>query len=483
MDDKETAMTTDGIDDIAAGIIKINAVTYLTAIIQPYIMYQLDNAAGSAKNLSISMSDTGGTAKTGAKAIGGGLIGVFSVELITALVAIGSIMLVRCGRKWFNKAIYGSCFCLTLLMILGWALSAVLFPTGIVLIEGCEVSEKFQTDPTFYNQVFDKFLSSPNYTQTRNILYNCLFEDGDVLTEIDIRKYFDGHQQLFDGLESTYTLTAVDGATIADSTVIPEEQTLVSNYKTGLVSDADATTTDLKKLNKYTNSDTNSCTNIDDTWVLNSELCTSSKGKVFQSSDAADYNLYSATCLGFDSNSWGYGSSAKDITQRYTTTSFPQPSCGKIDGSNADSTLDTLVDRFATSRDDVNTIFGDVQTSLSSVATANSNFMSAIKSANDNIDATNGPRKTVAPVYAKLGDPTTGILPNGNCKWVKASLNTFQDVMCDRFITGVFQATIVIIISSFIALFGSLMLFCLAKKILLDGKKGQEHAKARYNIN
>jgi len=259
---------------------------------------------------------------------------------------------------------------------------------------------------------------------------------------------------------------------------------LVGNYKSGLISDADATTTDLKKLNRYTNSGTYGCTSIDDTWILNSGLCRN-MGTVFQSSSADDFNLNNPTCIGFDA--WG-SSSSHDISNRYTTTTYPS-SCGQIDGGAAATTLDNFVSRFITSRSDVSSIFTNVQSRLNTVSTTNSNFMSQVKNAATHIDASSGPRKTVAPVYARLGHPKTGILPNGNCKWVKASLGTFQDVMCERFITGIFQSTVVIIIASFLALFGTLTLFCLAKRFLIkEGQKGQYNhvtlnSPSKYTVN
>ena len=339
-------------------------------------------------------------------------------------------------------------------MIAGWVLAAILFPLSVVLVESCEVGEKVITNQTFFNQTFDKFLSDPNYTQSRDMLYTCLYGDGDVLTTLGIRSTLSVFETLFDALDNTANLTE-SIQPVPDSYEIPSQLAQVAQLQVGYVSDASETDTDLTTLNSLTNSKTNTCTKVQDLWILNSANCTAASGSVFASSSAANFNLYNPTCIGYDA--WG----SKVVNQRYNTDSFPQPSCGSIAGNTEDVALGNLVNGFVTARGQVNNVFKSVKTDLGTVQTANADYMTAIKGATSNIAPVRDQSKAI---YQALGDNDEGIFKNSDCRFIKESIETLHDVMCVRFVSGAYETSIALSVISFIAIFGVSILFCLAKR-------------------
>jgi len=289
-----------------------------------------------------------------------------------------------------------------------------------------------------------------------------LFKDGDVLEALDVKKYFTPFITLFTALDNTAPYTTSIQA-VPDSTVIPTQKTLVNNLKTGMISDGTETDTDLKKLNKLTNSNSNTCTNVKDTWALNSGLCSSSSGTVFASSDSDTFNLPKATCIGFDA--WG---SSHSISNRYTSSNFPQPSCGQVGGANADVGIDNLVNGFVTNRQDVSNVFGNVASDLSNVESSNRNFMSNVETATGHMAPV---RTQSATFHSALWDKQTGFLQTSNCLFVKQDLADLQDYMCTRFISNVYEIGVVMIVNSFFGLFATISLFSLGKRLAKMPKK------------
>ena len=391
--------------------------------------------------------------------------------MAVAAFALTSIFLVCCGAKFFNKCVHLSWCALGLLMLLGFVLSTVALPLSVLLSEGCEVADKVIVNPTFFNETFDKFIgtSNSNSQEAKSTIYRCLYGDGSVLGEFHIQNTLDQFNQIFTYLDETANLTEYVQQ-VPDSVTIPINQALISEFQTGLLPDAQITVQDLLKLNALTNKNSNKCTQVTDTWVLNSANCTSSFGTVLTSADAANFNLNSPTCIGLDV--WGN----KDITQRYNTNTFPTSSCENIGGTPANLYLQNFVNRFMTSRQEVNTIFTQVSSDLDSVSARNAEFMTSVK----NITNTFVPIiNTTRTMYNALANPTDGLLANSNCTFIRESLYDIRDTMCVGFTASVFQTSIAMIVISFMSYFGMFSLFCLAKKFLATGKAP---ASQRYNV-
>ena len=207
-------------------------------------------------------------------AISGGLLGVFIAKMVVAAFALTSILLVCCGVKFFNKCVHLSWCALGLLMLLGFILSTVALPLSVMLSEGCEVTDKIIVNPTFFNETFEKFIGSSNKNsqEAKDTIYRCLYGDGSVLGQFHIQNTLDQFDQIFTYLDDTANLTEYVQQ-VPDSVTIPLNQALVSKFQSGLLPDAQISVEDLIKLNALTNKNSNKCTQVTDTWVLNSANC------------------------------------------------------------------------------------------------------------------------------------------------------------------------------------------------------------------
>jgi len=453
--DNKKNIVVNAAQDITTSIQEIQGGSVITLPLIAEIQGKLQNASSSAHNMTVKAKKFGKIGHDATDGIGGAAVAIDVIRIGFGLASLLAIYKLRQSKLSFTKLINTSWGVIGTLMIFGWVISAILFPASVVLVESCTVSEKLQTDPVFYNQTFDKFLNNPNFTSVRNILYSCLFKDGDVLKALDVDQYFTPFVTLFTALDNTAPYTTSLG-TVADSTVIPTQKTLVNNLKTGMVSDGTETDDDLKTLNKLTSSGSNSCTNVKDTWTLNSGLCPSSGTTVFTASKTDTYNLPSQTCIGFDA--WG---TTHNINNRYTSTNFPQPACGQVGGVNADVGIDNLVNGFVTSRQDVSNLFTSVASDLANVESSNQNFMSNVKTATGHMAPV---RTQSARFNSALWNKKTGFLQTSNCEFVKEDLANLQEFMCVRLVSNVYELSVVMILNSFFGLFITISLFSLGKQ-------------------
>jgi len=454
VDNKKTIVV-NAAQDITTSIQEIQGGSIITLPIIAEIQAKLRNASASAHNMTVKAKKFGKLGHNATDGIGGAAVGIDVIRIGFGMASLLAIYKLRQSKLSFTKLINTSWGVIGTLMIFGWVISAILFPAGVVLVESCTVSQKLQTDPVFYNQTFDKFLNNRNYTSVRNLLYSCLFKDGEVLEALDVDQYFTPFVTLFTALDNTAPYTTSLG-TVANSVVIPTQKSLVNKLKSGMVSDGTETDTDLTTLNKLTTSSSNSCTNVKDTWTLNSNLCPSSGTTVFTASKTDNYNLPSETCIGFDA--WG---NTHNINNRYTSTNFPQPACGQVGGANADVGIDNLVNGFVTSRQDVNSVFTSVASDLANVDTSNQNFMSNVKTATGHIAPV---RTQSARFYSALWDKKTGFLQTSNCQFVKEDLASLQEFMCVRLVSNVYELSVVMILNSFFGFFITISLFSLGKQ-------------------
>jgi len=466
MQDKKDILT-QASQDITTSIAQIKGGVVISIAILQQAEESAQNASYAINNMTDSIQTNGPSIQDSIRGFGKGLFAIFISKIIIGVGAIISIGLVAYGLMALNKVLHCSWCLISLFMITGWVLAAILFPVSVVLVESCEVGEKVITNETFFNKTFDKFLSGEDYEQAREMLYTCLYGDGDVLEALDIRSKLAPFESLFNALDDTANLTE-SIQPVPDSYEIPLQQWKVNQYQNGFKFDATESNSDLAKLSLYTNFNYNPCTQVYDDWFFNSANCsTFSTGTIFTSDSAPDFNLYSHTCIGFDA--WG----TKTVSQRYNTNSFPQPACGSIGGQTEDVALSNFVNNFVTSRKQVSTVFGNVKTSLGTVATANTDYMKAVKSATSNIAPVRDQSKVI---YQALGDKDVGIFKNSDCRFVKESIANLRDVMCVRFVGGAYQTSIALSVVSFIAILGVSLMFCLAKRnsFVLDRNDGNE---------
>ena len=413
---------------------------------------------------------------------------------------MASICLVCRGARSFNKGIHLSWCIIALLSLLTWILAAVTLPTSLILFEVCDASNLFINNATFFNQTFDKFLpaevtesaSSPisgvtannlvttsnteddkdssnkTITKARTVLYNCLFAEQNLLAILNVSDTIGIFNNVMHPMDVVSDLT---GTVAVNSVQIPLQQSSVSSYQTGKTPDAVDVTTDLATLNGLTSKISDSCTTVQDTWVLASSLCTADMGTALASGDVETTNVDSKTCIGLDV--W----KGKDITKRYTSTQFPS-TCAAIGGSDRLTYVRTFVNNFVSDRTTATTLFTNLANKLNTISTDNDNF---IKSAQSATSSYPGLRSVTTDWYTAISDPEEGVFYNSKCTFVRESIQDLRDTMCTGFIVSLFQSAVAIVIISFMSTLSFLMLFCLAKRFVVPeaGKKGT--AKYAYN--
>ena len=359
-----------------------------------------------------------------------------------------------------------------LLMTFTWVLATILWASAIAVNDVCRTADAVLADPAVYNATADKFFPDAEYTYAKELLYTCLHGDGDVLTTLGQRQNLAPYESMFLGLNNVANLTEAIQP-VPDSIVIPAQQFEVSQIEIGFVSDDPLTDTDLAKLNSFTHSDTNQCTQVEDTWTLNSANCTGSMGTVFAANSTADFNVGNPTCIGF--NAWG----TKQIDVRYNTDTFPQPTCGQIEGDDADIGLTNYVDSFVTHQQNVATVFGNVQSGLTDVATANADYMDAITAATANIAPV---WNQTSQLYPLLGSPETGILPNSYCTFLRDTFQMVEDQACVRLLPGIYRQTITLLVAAFTGLFALPFLFCFSRRLLQQRKQEKAVEMGRQGV-
>jgi len=380
-----------------------------------------------------------------------GLFGVFVTNIVVGAFAGLSTIVGLFGAGWASKGLHLSWCTIMLISISCWILSTVLYPVSLVLTEGCEVGNKLLDNSTFFNVTMDKFVvynmttgeKTENGEDVKGILYRCYWGDGNLIDQLNLTNIFGIFENVFQPLDNIANLSTSIGP-VPDSYVIPAQQKIIKDIKWGLVADSSESATDLTLLNSLTNSKTDSCTQLQDTWGLNSTKCEASAGTKFALTDSETSSINSPTCIGFDA--WNH----KQINKRYNPTAFPQPSCGLKNLLPMSTYLQKFVDNFADSRDSVNSVFTGLESDLGNVATANGLYMGSVKVATTAFD----PVRTATAITRKaMWDPTTGFIKNSNCTFFRTATKDLLDSVCVRFGNSLFST---MVSSTATSLFGTL---------------------------
>jgi len=384
------------------------------------------------------------------------MVVVFSVDIGFVVIALLSIALLCVGVKWVRRFVHLSWCMIGLLMAFTWVIATFMWMSSLVVNDICGVADAVISDPEVFNETVNKFFPEPQYAFAKGLVYTCFYGDGDILGTLGELQQLAPFSAIFASLNNTANLTEAIQP-VPDSIVIPAQQFEVSQIEAGFISDDPVTDTDLAKLNSFTHSDTNQCTQVEDTWILNSANCTDSLGTVFAANSTADFNVGNPTCIGF--NAWR----TKQIDVRYNTDTFPQPTCGQIEGDDADIGLTNYVDSFVTHQQNVATVFGNVQSGLNDVATANAVYMDTITRVTANIAPV---WNQTSQIYPLLGSPETGIIPNAHCTFLRTSYQIAEDQICVRLLPGIYRDMISLLVAAFTGLFALPLLFCFSKRLL-----------------
>ncbi len=422
-----------------------------------------------------SLDDSGPTIKDGVKAVGMGLTALFAVNIAFSLIAIVSVGMVGWMKvKFFNKILHFSWCVINLMTFLTFLLASLTFPVSVVLVESCEVFQLTLNDQDFFNDVTDKIFSGGS-SDAKSILNTCFYGSGLALDELGLTTDLGYFDTIYDQLDAVDAIIPLSGtytnANPPESAVIPPQQTLVSETLDGETADSTEIVTDLKTLNKGTNSASYSCISLQDTWVLNSASCTDSNYYTFLSADAETKSRGSKVCIGMV-DAW-MQPSTKDITLRYDTTYFPA-SCT----SPTLARVQALVTGLENNRDQIETLFTDVQTDLQNVADKQKEFSQEIVTFVNSIQQV---KSDVAALQDSLVGEVNGLIPNTNCKFIGSDLRKLQVGMCATFASSIYQSSVVMVVMSVFAFLATIFTFCLAKRFSLGIKKDSKVDPNKHN--
>jgi len=394
--------------------------------------------------------------------VSGGLIGLFAGNLAFGIIAIGTTVLVG----WAHKGLHLSWYAISTLTVIGWFLSAILYPASLATFESCDVGNRLLDNSTFFNITMEKFVvknmttgeETENGETVKDILYRCYWGDGNLIDQLGLTEIFGIFNNVFEPLDNVASLSTSVGP-VPSSILIPLQQELVRNYQYGLISDAQETTADLALLNTLTNTETNPCTQMRDVWVLNSTKCPADAGTLFAATSAPTFNIRSQTCIGFDK--WNHG----QINSRYSANTFPQASCGLKNGVPTSTYLQSFVNNFADARDSSASLFEDIETDLSGISSTNELFMGSVKLATKAFDPV---RIATKIAYQAMWDPTTGFIRNSNCTFFRSATEDLLDAVCVRFGNSLFSTMVIAIVVSSFGTLAAVALFLLAFKFFSE---------------
>jgi len=430
----------------------------------------LQNVSATLAVVEKNMTRTGEKGNKIMSAVGGGLIGLFAGNLAFGIIAIGTTVL----AGWASKGIHLSWYAISTLAVFGWILSAILYPTSLAVTESCDVGNRLLDNSTFFNITMEKFVvnnmtdgtKTENGEQVKDILYRCYWGDGDLIDQLGLTEIFGMFGNVFQPLDDISSLSTSVGP-VQNSVLIPLQQEVVRNYQYGLIPDAAETTEDLALLNSLTNADANPCTDMRDTWVLNSTKCPANVLTAFATTNAATFNIRNPTCIGFDK--WNHG----QINTRYSVNTFPQPACGSKNGVPTSTYLQSLVNNFADARDSSASIFEGIESDLADISSANDLFMGSVKLATKAFDPV---RSATKIAYKAMWDPTTGFIRNANCSFFRSSTADLLDSTCVRFGNNLFSTMVLSIVVSSFGTLAAIVLFCLAFKFFSERSKQEFEA-------
>jgi hypothetical protein len=404
------------------------------------------------------VGDYGDQANTGTNLTGTILLVIFVVVLVVSALALGSILLVKlCKLKLFNKLTHLTWCLLGLFMILGWILSTLLFPLSIVMVEACQVIDSFLTDPAFFNSSIATLMKGA--ADTTDTVYICLHGNGDILTKLGVKDQLGYFDTIFTQLDKAKDYFPSSQGTVPFSITIPINLDIVQKSKTGVYPDSTTIVDRLVSLTARTKASVSATcvTGIEDTWLLNSVNCTAgSFGTTFHNADGDVGGKPAATCIGLDE--W----TGRTIANRYLTANYP--SCPQVNSVNQEVYVRSYVTNFLAHKTARTTLFGNLETDILDIQTKNNNFMTSLFAITSPFDAIN---TNIHQLYDALAHPTTGLLSNAKCSFIKTGLKNLYNAMCVGFISSIYQTSVCIIIVSTFAFFATFFVFCFAKRSII----------------
>ena len=331
--------------------------------------------------------------------------------------------------------------------IFGFLLAAILNPISVVIFNSCELGNKIISD----NNTFATFTEiNADIRQKMDI---CLFGNGDLLQEFNIKSEIDNYNNLSIEIDKVLNQTVANnsGKLVEITTTAGVWNTTIDSYIQGNNSAPDSNATDntnpLISINNYTKwtdhsisgsfqNSVGSCQISKDEWQFSLNKC--SKTTKWVSTNANTALLNSDVCIDirqFDT---------AGISQRYASTS------GCSGGVQAQiNSYFAALKKYDNSR---STVFNAIKTDLAGFSAANDvligqvgGLVTKIKNIKGNLDL----------VFNSISKEPDGIIHSVNCQFLKVSAQLMLDSMCVSFLTPTYIVTIMLITASIISLLAS----------------------------
>jgi len=326
----------------------------------------------------------------------------------------------------------------------------VIIPTNIRFMESCGALKKSIEDPVFFNKTMDLFVD--HSSSVNQYLYTCIHGNADIPSTFGLYE----PTKRFTELYSDHMLDAL-GIILKDfplkSTQIPLLLRKLELYRLGALSDSHETNEDLQKLNSYTMIQTN-CGEIKDTWVLASGNCTKAMGEKFTSKSAPDFNVGSATCIGF--SQWmAYG--AKDIAERYAIKE-----CMDEESKKKMKLAQELVEGFVKNRAELESLLLEMIADLDMTA---EKYQDHIKVLANFSAISHDIGRDLTALNDTLFVPEVGLMSNMKCGIIMKDFKDFHDNLCSSLIPTIFEISTVITLISAVSTLAACSMFFLSRNI------------------
>jgi hypothetical protein len=403
---------------------------------------------------------------------------LYAIALAMATVAISAMLLIKCCKA-FNKLncfLYFACFWLSLIMIIGFLISALLFPSSVLFMQVCGVLNDVITVNGTLSKI-DSLSSSTGNSSVANYINTCLWGNGDIISQVT-----NGNLGSLTGISNSLnTLGNFTPGNANTSVTIPMYSRYVQQYIAGTLAVSTSVNAgfplySLQTLNQYVNysypnTKQTGCQVTQDQIQLSSKNCTPTSVYVLKTSDSATTNMNSGACIGVAD----FASSTTVVTSRYSSPD-PYSSCSPDNSAAVVNSYNQITAHFNDESAKFNTMYNDATNGWTALNALDQKVSYAIWNLTAPITALNN---SINTFMTQLNDPNVGLIPNLNCTIIGFHVNRLYVDLCDGMITNLYQSALVMALCCCFTILGVLFLFCLAKRNLIPSRAEAAQSKAK----
>jgi len=433
----------DSADDISS--VFNSSTQQISSIYNSLISYQgqIDSTLDTPNSYFIQIND--------------GFYAAWSINIIAAIIglvgAIGVYLF-----KWARLRILLHCSwcCMSLLMIIGFALSSIFVPVGIITMEACDLFNDIISSEAFYSEYTEIIPSDIN-----SQFQTCLFGTGDLLSEFGISNQVDQMNNIYSALNN---LTSLSSSMNMKSNISNSSSSI--NYSDTLINiwqnQTHALEYGLQKDSNYTD-DNNSFISIQsfNEW-----------------SDYGSSGSLQAISCSYTQDNWVFNTSNCTYTTKWSNTSSPTDQIGSqiciqiqdFDNAGANSRYSSMgncsssvsqnnLNYFGTLKNYDNsrrTLFSSLGNDLTNLKINNDYYNSELLSFNTTVF---GFIKNITTFINSVSDPNNGLIAGFNCAFLRTTVRNSYNAMCVSLFIPVYLQIIFILTTSMLMFLMSLLAY------------------------